>query len=167
MSPTRPNAPHGPTVLLVEDDADHAYLTGLAFEDTLPPVTLHHVETGEACLAFLRHQEPYADAPRPDLVLLDLHMPRMSGYEVMEEILRDEALRALPVVVMTSSSDPKDVERMYRLRCNAYMVKPVDYTRFAQVVQALGSYWFGAAVLPGSERWAPGRASSGKGSAAA
>lgn len=153
MSPTRPNAPHGPTVLLVEDDADHAYLTGLAFEDTLPPVTLHHVETGEACLAFLRHQEPYGEAPRPDLVLLDLHMPRMSGYEVMEEIVRDETLRSLPVVVMSSSSDPKDVERMYSLRCNAYMVKPVDYTRFAQVVQALGSYWFGAAVLPGCERW--------------
>lgn len=167
MTPTLQPARSGPTVLLVEDDPDHAYLTRLAFEDTLPPVTLHHVETGEACMAFLRHQEPYRDAPRPDLILLDLHMPRMSGYEVMEEIVRDEALRSLPVVVMTSSSDPRDVERMYRLRCNAYMVKPVDYTRFAQVVQALGSYWFSAAVLPGCERWAAGKAPGGRGGATA
>lgn len=136
-------------VLLAEDNPDHAYLTKEAFQEARLRVELHHVETGDECLAFLRRHPPFEDAPRPDLILLDIHMPRMDGYEVMEAINADEDLRSLTVVVLSTSDDLIDVERMYQLRCNSFLTKPVDFAQFADLVRKLAGYWFELVVLPG------------------
>ena len=91
----------------------------------------------------------FVQATPPDAVLMDIHMPRMNGYEVMEAINRDESLRSLTVVVLTTSSDEMDVERMYKMRCNSYLTKPVEFNEFAAVVGKLSNYWFELVVLPG------------------
>jgi chemotaxis family two-component system response regulator Rcp1 len=136
-------------VLLAEDNPDHAYLTREAFQEARLRVELHHVETGDECMAFLRRQAPYENAPRPDLILLDIHMPRMDGYEVMEAINADENLRSLTVVVLSTSSDLIDVDRMYALRCNSFLTKPVDFSQFAELIRKMAGYWFELVVLPG------------------
>jgi len=138
-------------VLLVEDDPDHAFLTQEALAGAHILVELHHVERGDQCLAFLRREPPYQDAPRPDLLLLDLHLPRVSGYEVMEAIVGDEALRALPVIVLTSSSDTVDMRRMYALRCSSFLTKPMDFGDFASAIRKLADYWFELVVIPRGE----------------
>jgi len=134
-------------VLLVEDDADHTFLAREAFEESAHPVNLQHVDNGEKCMAFLRRQAPYEDAPRPDLILLDLHMPRMSGFEVMQAIAADEDLRRIAVVVLTTSAERQEVQRLYQLGCNSYMVKPVDFDVFSAALERLIGYWFGLVVL--------------------
>lgn len=135
-------------VLLVEDNADHAFLTREAFEEAPQKVNLQHVDNGEKCLAFLRRQAPYETAPRPDLILLDIHMPRMNGYEVMQAMAHDDALRSIPVVVLTTSSEPVDVNRMYQLGCNSYLAKPGDFGVFTAALEQLAGYWFCLALLP-------------------
>jgi two-component system response regulator len=134
-------------VLLVEDNADHAFLAQEAFDDSPHKVNLQHVDDGEKCLAFLRRQAPYETAPRPDLILLDIHMPRMDGFEVMEAIAHDAALRGIVVVVLTTSAERLEVQRMYQLGCHSYMVKPVDFGVFSAAIGQLASYWFGLVVL--------------------
>ena len=99
-------------------------------------------------MEFLRNQGAYARKPRPDLVLLDLNMPRMDGREVLAEIVRDERLRSLPVVVLTTSDSQEDVLASYNLRCSSYIVKPVDFEQFSRVVQGITDYWFTLVVLP-------------------
>lgn len=99
-------------------------------------------------MAFLRREAPYTDAPRPDLILLDLNMPRMDGREVLAEIDKDEALSQIPVVVLTSSDADSDVLASYRLSCSSYIVKPVDFEQFSRVVRGIGDYWFTLVVLP-------------------
>jgi len=136
-------------VLLVEDNDNDAELTRICFRRTRLAVNLHHVRDGEECMAFLRREAPYADAPRPDLILLDLNMPRMNGLEVLEAIGADAQLRHLPVVVLTTSDSDRDVSSSYRLRCSSYIVKPVEFDNFVQVVQTLTDYWFTLVVLPG------------------
>ena len=135
-------------VLMVEDNADHVFLCRESFEDSRAKVDLHHVDSGDKCMAFLRREPPYADAPRPDVVLLDIHMPRMDGYQVMEAISQDPALKSLTVVILTTSSELLDVNRMYALGCSSYITKPVDFSRFAAMVQNLTGYWFKLVVLP-------------------
>jgi chemotaxis family two-component system response regulator Rcp1 len=135
-------------VLLVEDNADHAFLAGEAFGEASHDVKLHHVNNGENCLAFLRRQAPYENAPRPDLILLDIHMPRMNGYEVMQAISGDAALADQVVVALTTSSEAIDVNRMYQLGCNSYLVKPSDFEAFTAAIRQLADYWFGLVVLP-------------------
>lgn len=135
-------------VLLVEDNADHAFLTREAFEETQQKVNLLHVDNGEKCLAFLRRQPPYETAHRPDLILLDIHMPRMNGYEVMEAMAHDDTLRGIPVVVLTTSSELADVNRMYQLGCNSYLAKPGDFGVFTAALEQLAGYWFNLVVLP-------------------
>jgi CheY-like chemotaxis protein len=99
-------------------------------------------------MAFLRKQPPYADALTPDLILLDLNMPVMDGREVLAEIVKDESLRHLPVVVLTTSYEAEDVQKMYKLRCNSYITKPVDFEKFAEAVRKLEDYWLTVVVLP-------------------
>ena len=135
-------------VLLVEDDSDHAFLATEALQAAHVLVDLHHVERGDECLAFLRREPPYEAVPRPDLILLDLHLPRVSGYEVMEEIAHDESLRSLCVIVLTSSSDTIDRDRMYALGCNSFLTKPMDFSDFAAAVRKVDNYWFELVVLP-------------------
>lgn len=135
-------------ILLVEDNQDDVLLTRMGFTRAKLQVNLHHVENGEECLAFLRKSGAHANAPTPDLVLLDLNMPVMDGREVLAELVADEKLRHMPVVVMTTSADERDVLEMYRLRCSSYIVKPVDFDQFLVAIHSIGIYWFTVAVLP-------------------
>lgn len=135
-------------ILLVEDNLDDVELTRLGFQRSKLSLNLHHVENGEECMAFLRKQGRYADAPAPDLILLDLNMPVMSGYEVMRQMASDPELSHIPVVILTSSANEADILEMYKLRCSSYIVKPVDFNQFARVIGDLTSYWFTVVVLP-------------------
>lgn len=135
-------------VLLVEDSDDDLELTKLGFQRAKLAIRLHHVPNGEECMSFLRKEGKYAGAVTPDLILLDLNTPRMSGIEVLQEVGKDEALRHLVIVVLTSSKADEDVLRSYKLRCNSYLVKPINFEGFAKMIQQLSDYWFTLAVLP-------------------
>jgi CheY-like chemotaxis protein len=137
-----------PHVLLVEDSESDAELTRLGFERAKMDVTLDRAKDGEEGIAFLRKEGRYESAPTPDLVLLDLNMPRMNGREVLAEIARDEKLRHLPVVVLTTSSAEREVLNMYRLRCSSYVVKPMSFEEFAQAMELIARYWFETVTLP-------------------
>ena len=128
--------------------SDEVFLTRRAFRSVSPLITLHHVDNGAKCLAFLRREAPYEQAPVPDLVLLDINMPVMGGREVLEAISTDESLRHLAVVVMTTSTEENEVYQMYRLRCNSYVTKPVNFERFVQVIGQLCDYWLTLVTLP-------------------
>ena len=135
-------------ILLVDDNQDDVFLTRRAFKGVRMPVSLHHVDNGAKCLAYLRKEPPYADASTPDLVLLDVNMPVMDGHEVLEEINADEALRHIPVVVLTTSAEESDISGMYHLRCNSYVTKPVDFEKFQRMVHQLTEYWLDLVILP-------------------
>lgn len=139
-------------VLLAEDNENDVILTRAAFKRAKLAVDLHHVENGQDCLAFLRKEGQYQDAPTPDLILLDLNMPVTDGREVLQEMVNDPDLRHLPVVILTTSAEEKDILAMYKLRCSSYIVKPVDFDQFMRVVREFSNYWFTVVVLPGAER---------------
>jgi len=138
-------------VLLVEDDDNDAFITRKGFEEAKLTLNLHHVENGQECMAFLCKEGQHANAPTPDLILLDLNMPVMDGREVLAEIVKDQQFRKLPVVVLTTSHGEKDILDMYNLRCSSYIVKPVDFIQFQRVIQQLSDYWFTVVVLPPKE----------------
>ena len=100
------------------------------------------------CLAFLRKQEWYSHAPTPDLLLLDMNMPRFGGREVLAEIQKDEDLRSPPVIVLTTSKQDHEVLTMYKMGCNSYIVKPIDFDQFVKVIQGITEYWFELVLLP-------------------
>ena len=135
-------------ILLVEDNEDDVYLIREAFDEASLRVSLHHVDNGEKCMRFLRRQGDYANAPSPDLILLDMNMPVMDGYEVMTEIVKDEKLRHLPVVVLTTSYEAADIQKMYGLRCSSYITKPVDFDNFVKAIGQLAGYWLTVVVVP-------------------
>lgn len=135
-------------ILLAEDNDNDVELTKISFRRAKFAAELHHVPNGEECMAFLRKEGRYAEMPTPDIVLLDLNMPRMDGMEVLREIGNDERLRHLVVVVLTSSDADQDVLRSYELRCNSYLVKPINFEAFAKMIQSLGDYWFTLVTLP-------------------
>lgn len=135
-------------ILLVEDNEDDVYLTRRAFKSASVPVNLHHVDNGAKCLAYLRREGEFADAPVPDLVLLDINMPVMDGREVMAAINADPALRHLVIVVLTTSAEQSDIATMYQMRCNSYIAKPVDFEQFVKAVQQIADYWLGLVILP-------------------
>jgi two-component system, chemotaxis family, response regulator Rcp1 len=135
-------------ILLSEDNDNDAELLRICFKRTKFAVNLHHVHNGEECLAFLRKEGAYADVPTPDLILLDLNMPRMDGREVLAAITRDNRLQHLPIVILTTSDAQRDVFLSYKLRCNSYIVKPVGFEQFAAVVQSIAHYWFALVELP-------------------
>jgi chemotaxis family two-component system response regulator Rcp1 len=135
-------------ILLVEDSQDDFLLTKEGFKRAKLEVRLHHVNNGEECMSFLRKRGEYAAAPIPDLILLDLNMPVMDGREVLEQIVSDPQLNNLPVVVLTTSEERKDILKMYSLRCSSYIVKPVDFQQFMRVIQGMNDYWFSLVALP-------------------
>jgi CheY-like chemotaxis protein len=137
-------------ILLAEDNEDDAELTRLGFLKSKLLLNLHRVKDGEQCLAFLRKQGEYAKVPTPDLLLLDLNMPRMDGREVLAEMGADEKLRSIPVVILTTSTQEEEILTMYKLRCSSYIVKPVDFDKFLRVIRSLAEYWFTIVVLPTS-----------------
>lgn len=139
-------------LLLVDDNDNDVELTRIAFRQARFAANLHHVENGEECMAFLRREGRYADVPNPDIILLDLNMPRMDGREVLEAISADDDLKHLPVIILTTSQADEDILMAYRLRCSSFIVKPVGFENFAKAVQVIGNYWFTLAVLPPDPR---------------
>ncbi|WP_205315037.1 response regulator [Nonomuraea lactucae] len=135
-------------VLLVEDDQGDILLTREAFEVNKVRNRLHIVNDGEQAMAFLRGEAPYEDAPRPDLILLDLNLPRMDGMEVLREVKDDAELRTIPVVILTTSEAEEDILQGYRLHANAYVSKPVDFEQFIRVVRQIDDFFVTVVKLP-------------------
>jgi CheY-like chemotaxis protein len=134
-------------VLLVEDDPGDVLMTREVFEETLHN-RLDVVTDGAAALDYLHHGEPYADAPRPDLILLDLNLPRRDGREVLQEIKADPDLQHIPVIVLTTSQAEEDVLRSYQLHANAYVTKPVDFEGFIEAVKQIDHFFVSVVQLP-------------------
>lgn len=135
-------------ILLAEDNPNDAEMTRRAFEKGKFLNELHVVGDGVEALAFLRQEDEYADAPRPDIVLLDLEMPRMDGMEVLEVLDGDDDLSQIPVVVLTSSEAERDVVESYKHNANAYLTKPVGYKEFQEIVRQIEAFWFDVVKLP-------------------
>ena len=135
-------------VLLVEDDPGDVMMTREAFHDYKLHNELHVVSDGAEAMAFLRQEGDYAGRPRPDLVLLDLNLPRMDGRQVLEAIKSDPELASIPVVVLTTSENEDDVLRSYSLHANAYVTKPVDFQRFIEVVRQIDDFFVTVVRLP-------------------
>ncbi|WP_199339558.1 response regulator [Nostoc sp. FACHB-892] len=135
-------------VLLVEDNPGDAQLTRIALEDSKISINLNVVEDGVEAMAFLRKQEKYVKAVHPDIVLLDLNLPRKDGREVLAEIKADENLRRIPVVVLTTSQAEEDILKAYNLCANCYITKPVDFDQFVKIVQSIENFWFAIVKLP-------------------
>ena len=136
-------------VLLVEDDPGDVLMTREAFAEHKLRNRLHVVSDGEQALQFLRQEGEYAESPRPDLVLLDLNLPRMDGRQVLSAIKSDADLASIPVVVLTTSEAEEDVLRSYSLHANAYVTKPVDFERFIDVVRQIDDFFVTVVRLPG------------------
>jgi CheY-like chemotaxis protein len=137
-------------VLLVEDDPGDVLMTREAFEEYLNN-RLDVVSDGSEALAYLRREGEYTDAPRPDLILLDLNLPRRDGREVLAEVKADEALRTIPVIVLTTSQADEDVLRSYQLHANAYVTKPVDFDGFIEAIRQIDHFFVSVVQLPTGE----------------
>ncbi len=135
-------------ILLVEDNPGDERLTREALKEGKVYNTLHWVKDGVEAMAFLRKEGKYGSAPRPDIVLLDLNLPRKDGREVLEEIKTDEDLKRIPVVVLTTSKAEEDVLRTYNLHANCYVTKPVDLEKFIVVVKSIDVFWLTIVTLP-------------------
>ena len=135
-------------ILLIEDSPADVRLTREALKEAKVLNELHVVEDGITALAFLRQQGSFADVARPELILLDLNLPRKDGREVLAEIKQDERLKRIPVVVLTTSRAEEDVVRSYNLHANAYVTKPVDLSQFLNVIRSLEEFWLAVVTLP-------------------
>ena len=137
------------SILLVDDDPDEAKLTRKALMKNNTPVRIHDVPDGSAAMRYLRMEGEYQEKSRPDLILLDLNMPRMDGWEVLAEIKKDELLRSIPVIVFTMSSRQEDIAQAYSLHANCYIVKPSGWKELKRVMKCIEGFWFSIASLPG------------------
>lgn len=135
-------------VLLVEDSPGDIRLTQEAFRDANMSIRLHVATDGVEAMAFLRKEEANAAAPRPDLILLDLNLPRMDGREVLALIKEDISLRTIPTVILTTSEAESDILRSYELRANCYLSKPVQLAEFEALVRSINDFWLTRAKLP-------------------
>jgi two-component system, chemotaxis family, response regulator Rcp1 len=138
-------------LLLVEDSEPDVRLTVEALREAKVKNRLWVVEDGVEALDFLRRQGRHADVPRPDLILLDLNLPRKDGRQVLKEIKTDDSLKRIPVVVLTTSKSEEDVLRAYDLHANCYITKPVDFNRFMEVVKSIEDFWLTVVRLPDEE----------------
>jgi two-component system, chemotaxis family, response regulator Rcp1 len=143
------SSPRVAQILLVEDNPGDVRLTKEALLEGTVPHQLHVVPDGEAAIHFLRKLGQYEDAPRPDLVLLDLNLPKKDGKQVLQEVKKDPALREIPVVVLTTSKATSDINAAYGLHANCYIQKPVDLHRFWDIIRSIEGFWLEKASLPG------------------
>ena len=141
---------HPITILIAEDDPDDQLLTREALAESRVANDVRFVNDGQELLDYLRQADRFAQppAPRPDLILLDLNMPRKDGREALAEIKADEELRSIPVVILTTSKADEEVQRAYNLGANSFIVKPVSFTDLVNAVQVLTQYWFSIVRLP-------------------
>lgn len=137
-------------ILLVEDNPGDVRLTQEALKDSKVHIHLDVVSDGVEAMAYLRRSGSYTSAPRPDIVLLDLNLPRKDGRAVLAEIKADESLRRIPVVILTTSDDEHDILRSYDLHANCYITKPLDLRQFATIVKTIENFWFQIVKLPPS-----------------
>ena len=135
-------------ILLVEDNPGDARLAQEALKESKVYNNLNWVKDGVECMAFLRREGEFAEATRPDIILLDLNMPRKDGREVLEEIKVDDDLKSIPVVIMTTSENDTDVLNAYELHANCYIAKPVDLDQFITIVQSIENFWVSIVRLP-------------------
>jgi chemotaxis family two-component system response regulator Rcp1 len=135
-------------ILLVEDNPGDARLTLEALREGKIRNNLHHVKDGVEALAFLRREDLYAEVPAPDIILLDLNLPRKDGREVLAELKEDPVLRCIPVVVLTTSEAEQDIVKSYSLHANCYITKPVDLDKFITIVRAIEDFWLAIVRLP-------------------
>lgn len=135
-------------ILMAEDSPTDQLLTERAIKSSKLLNRIHTVGDGEEVLAFLRREAPYTDAPVPDLILLDVNMPRKNGLEALAEIKAHPDWKFIPVVILTSSAAERDIHTAYGHHANCYIVKPVDFGRFIEVVHSIENFWFGVVKLP-------------------
>lgn len=135
-------------ILLIEDNPGDIQLTREALDDCKMINNLHVAENGEVALNFLLKKGEFKDAETPDLILLDLNLPKIDGREVLENVKKDPTLKQIPVVVLTTSSAEEDILKMYRLHANCYITKPMNIDRFFEVVKQIETFWMGIVVLP-------------------
>jgi len=138
-------------ILLVEDNPDDVLLTAEVVRETRIPSDLHVAMDGEEAMDFFHRRDPFADAPVPDLVLLDLNLPKKDGRQVLVELKADPRLRRIPVIVLTTSAAERDVLHAYDTHVNAYVRKPVGYAALLDVVRSIQAFWIGSALLPPRE----------------
>ena len=136
------------TVLLVEDSPGDVRLMQEAFRDADPTIDLRIAVDGVDAMAFLRREGDHAEAPRPDLILLDLNLPKMDGRQVLAEIKRDDDLKTIPTVILTTSASQEDIEAVYQLRANCYFTKPVEYDAFEGLLKSIIKFWLTIVRLP-------------------
>jgi chemotaxis family two-component system response regulator Rcp1 len=139
-------------VLLIEDNIGDVRLTREAFRDANVSVHLLLATDGVEAMALLKHEEPHADVPRPDLILLDLNLPKMDGREVLARIKEDDRLKTIPTIILTTSESEEDVVRSYELQANCYLNKPVEFEVFEGLVRGVSDFWLTKAKLPPQER---------------
>jgi chemotaxis family two-component system response regulator Rcp1 len=139
-------------VLLVEDSPGDVRLTREAFKDAKVHINLHVAVDGAEAMAFLGREGKHANVPRPDLILLDLNLPKKDGREVLEEIKENPSLKSIPVVILTTSASEEDILRSYRLHANCYITKPVDLDGFLKVVKSIDNFWLSVVRLPHEAR---------------
>jgi chemotaxis family two-component system response regulator Rcp1 len=135
-------------VLLVEDSSGDVRLTQEAFRDANPSIHLHVASDGVEAMAFLRHEGVHLNAPRPDIILLDLNLPRMDGREVLVQIKGDDSLRLIPTIILTTSDAEVDIVKSYQLQANCYLSKPVQLDAFVNLVKSINDFWLTRAKLP-------------------
>ncbi|MBR57447.1 MAG: hypothetical protein CMH54_05235 [Myxococcales bacterium] len=135
-------------LLLVEDNAADVALTEEAFEESSRSVTIVHMDNGADALSYLQKEAPHTDRKRPDIILLDLNLPRLDGWGVLDFVKSNPELRTIPVVVLTTSIAPTDIARAYSLHANAYMAKPFDLQQFFDLIHNFESFWFDTVTLP-------------------
>jgi CheY-like chemotaxis protein len=137
-----------PKVLLVEDSPGDVRLTQEVFKAANSAVELHVTSDGVEAMQFLRHEGAYACAPRPDLILLDLNLPRLDGREVLARIKQDDDLKSIPTVIMTTSEAGQDIAQSYRLQANCFLTKPVQLDEFEKLIKGVNEFWLTIAKLP-------------------
>jgi two-component system, chemotaxis family, response regulator Rcp1 len=138
-------------ILLVEDSPGDARLTKEALRGSKVINTLHHVQDGVEAMAFLRQQGVYANAPSPNLILLDLNLPRKNGLEVLAELKADARLRHIPVVILTISKSEEDIVKAYDRNANCFITKPIDFQQFMKVIKSIEQFWLAIVKLPPKE----------------
>lgn len=143
-----PSSP--PHFLLVEDEDDHAELVRMAMTRSTVPFTMHRVADGIEALGYLQRADKYHEARRPDVILLDLKMPKMNGHELLSKIKADPSVSTIPVVILTTSASAPDRNKAYQLHANSFVSKPVDFAQFLQVIHELLTYWTVWNLLPDS-----------------
>ncbi|WP_043743722.1 response regulator [Paramagnetospirillum magneticum] len=135
-------------ILLVEDDLGDAGLVRIALRRSRHVCRLHHVKDGGEAMDFLRRSSAHAQAPRPDLILLDLNLPGRNGHEILEDIRADAALSSIPVVILSTSGADRDIKKAYALGASSYVSKPMDVEAFTAAIHSIEDFWFGTAQLP-------------------